>query len=208
MRMSKTIVCCLGLVAALAMGVVARAQDVTQEDKERALAYLEKTKASVIDATKGLSDAQWDFKPAPDRWSIAEVMEHIALAEDMIRGLVQEQIMKSPTIEPRNAAELKKIDDGVLAQVPDRSHKFQAPEQLKPTNHFGTPVQAEQHFIDSRATTEAYLKDTPGLRAHAMADPMGTKMDGYEWILLIAAHSERHTKQILEVKADAKYPKS
>jgi hypothetical protein len=69
-------------------------------------------------------------------------------------------------------------------------------------------VQAEQHFIDSRATTEAYLKDTPGLRAHAMADPMGTKMDGYEWILLIAAHSERHTKQILEVKADAKYPKS
>jgi len=198
----------LALVAALAMGVAAKAQDITQADKDRALAYLEKTKAGVIDATKGLSDAQWNFKPAPDRWSIAEVVEHIALAENMIRGLVQEQIMKSPAIEPRDAAELKKIDDGVLAQVPDRSHKLQAPEQLKPTNHFGTPAEAEQHFIDSRATTEAYLKDTPGLRAHAMDSPMGTKMDGYEWILLIAGHSERHTKQILEVKADPKYPKS
>src|SRR4029077_13617888 len=162
----------------LAMGVAAKAQDATQADKDRALAYLEKTKAGVIDATKGLSDAQWNIKPAPDRWSIAEVVEHIALAEDMIRGLVQEQIMKSPAIEPRDPAEFKKIDDGVLKQVPDRSHKIQAPEQLKPTNHFGTPEQAEQHFIESRGTTEAYLKDTAALRAHAMTDPMGTKMDG------------------------------
>src|SRR4029077_12877597 len=130
MRIRTTFVCCLTLVTALAMGVAAKAQDATQADKDRALAYLEKTKAGVIDATKGLSDAQWNFKPAPDRWSIAEVVEHIALAEDMIRGLVQEQIMKSPAIEPRDPAEFKKIDDGVLKQVPDRSHKIQAPEQL------------------------------------------------------------------------------
>jgi hypothetical protein len=36
---------------------------------------------------------------------------------------------------------------------------------------------------------------------------MGVKLDGYEWMLLIAAHSERHTKQILEVKADSNFPK-
>jgi uncharacterized damage-inducible protein DinB len=208
MRMGKTIVCCLGVVAALAMGAAVRAQDVSQADKERALAYLEKTKAGVIDATKGLSDAQWNFKPAPDRWSIAEVMEHIALAEDMIRGLIETQVMKSPAIAPRDPAEVKKIDDGVMAKVPDRSHKIQAPEQLKPTNHFGTPDQAEQHFLESRATTETFLKDTAGLRAHAMMDPTGTQMDAYEWVLLIAGHSERHTKQILEVKADPKFPKS
>ena len=76
--------------------------DATPADKERAVAYLEKTKNGVVDATKGLSDAQWNFKPAPDRWSIAEVVEHLAAAEDMIRGLVQEQVMKSPAIEPRD----------------------------------------------------------------------------------------------------------
>ena len=72
--------------------------------------YLESTKKGVVDATKGLSDAQWNFKPAPDRWSIAEVMEHLAAAEDMIRGLDQEQVMKSPAISPRDPEELKKID--------------------------------------------------------------------------------------------------
>jgi hypothetical protein len=34
------------------------------------------------------------------------------------------------------------------------------------------------------------------------------KFDAYEWVLFIAAHSERHLKQILEVKADLNYPKS
>jgi hypothetical protein len=209
LRMRRTILCSVALVMGLLLvGTAARAQDVSQADKDRALAYLEKTKNGVIEATKGLSEAQWNFKPAPDRWSIAEVMEHIALAEDMIRGLVQEQIMKSPEIAPRDPAELKKIDDGVIAQVPDRTHKISAPEQLKPTNHFGTPEQAEEHFIESRATTESYVKDTAGLRAHAMDSPTGAKLDGYEWILLIAGHSERHTKQMLEVKADPKYPKS
>ena len=115
--------------------------------------------------------------------------------------------MKSPAIPPRDPEELKKIDAGVLAQVPDRSHKISAPEPLKPTNRFGSPADAEKHFLESRATTEQYLKTTPDLRAHATDSPMGVKLDGYEWVLLIAAHSERHTKQMLEVKADPNFPK-
>jgi hypothetical protein len=210
MRMRKAWVCGLALVlGTLTMGAAAQAQnDATPADKERAVAYLEKTKNGVVEATKGLSDAQWNFKPAPERWSIAEVVEHLAAAEDMLRGLVQEQVMKSPAIAPRDPAELKKIDDGVLVQVPDRSHKFQAPEPLKPTNRFGSPEEAEKHFVESRGTTEGYLKSAADLRIHAMDNPMGVKMDGYEWILLIGGHSERHTKQILEVKADPNFPKS
>ncbi len=210
--MRKASVCTLGLMlGALLLGgvsaVTVKAQDVSQAEKDRALAYLESTKKGVVEATKGLSDAQWNFKAAPDRWSIAEVMEHIAAAEDMLRGLTQEQVMKSPAIAPRDPAEVKKIDDGVLAQVPDRSQKRQAPEQLKPTNRFGSPAEAEKHFLESRATTEEFLKTTPDLRGHAVDSPMGVKMDGYEWVLLIAAHSERHTKQMLEVKADPNFPK-
>lgn len=205
--MKKISVCTLTLLLGIFGALAVKAQDVSQADKDRALAYLEQTKKGVVDATKGLSEAQWNFKPGPDRWSIAEVMEHIAAAEDMLRGMTEEQVMKSPAIAPRDPAELKKIDDGVLAQVPDRSQKRQAPDPLKPTNRFGSPEEAEKHFLESRATTEEFLKNTPDLRGHAVDSPMGVKLDGYEWVLLIAAHSERHTKQILEVKADANYPK-
>ncbi len=91
------------VMLALAGAASARAQDASQVDKEHALQYLESTKKGVLDATKGLSDAQWNFKPAPDRWSVAEVMEHLAAAEDMLRGLTQEQIMKSPPVPVRSA---------------------------------------------------------------------------------------------------------
>src|SRR6202043_3627676 len=113
------------VLLALAGAASAKAQDVSQADKDRALQYLESTKKGVLDATRGLSDAQWNFKPAPDRWSVAQVMEHLAAAEDMIRGLVQEQVMKTPAVPIREVEEIKKPDDAVLAMVPDRSHKVQ-----------------------------------------------------------------------------------
>jgi hypothetical protein len=192
-------------VLACAGAAAARAQDVTPADKDRAIQYLEKTKQGVLDATKGLSEAQWNFKPGPDRWSIAQVMEHIAAAEDYIRGMVVEKVMAAPAVPDRD---LKKTDDAVMAMIPDRSQKAQAPEPLVPTNRFGSYDGSLKHFVASRATTEEFLKTTPGLRDHAVDSPMNMKLDGYQFILLIAAHSERHTKQILEVKADPNYPKS
>jgi DinB family protein len=182
----------------------AAAQEVTQAEKDKAQQYLETTKKGVLEATKGLSEAQWNFKPAPDRWSVAQVMEHIAAAEDFIRGMVKEKIMMAPAGEP--GRDVKKTDEGVLAMVPDRTTKVQAPEPLVPTNRFGSPEASIKHFVESRATTEDFLKTTTGLRDHVADSPMG-KLDGYEFVLLIAAHSERHTKQINEVKADPNFPK-
>jgi hypothetical protein len=192
-------------ILAAAGATAVRAQELTQAEKDRAVQYLEKTKQGVLDATKGLSDAQWNFKAGPDRWSIAQVTEHIAAAEDYIRGLVVEKVMVAPAVPDRD---LKKTDDAVVAMIPDRSQKAQAPEPLVPTNRFNSPDGSVKHFLESRATTENFVKTTPGLRDHALDSPLGMKLDGYEFVLLIAAHSERHTKQILEVKADPNYPKN
>ncbi len=181
-----------------------RAQEVTQAEKDRALQYLEATKKNVLEATKGLSDAQWNFKPAPDRWSVAQVMEHIAAAEDFLRDVTKEKVMVAPAGEP--GRDVKKTDEAVLAMVPDRTHKAQAPEPLVPTNRFGSSEGSVKHFVESRGATADFLKNTTGLRDHVMDSPLG-KLDGYEFVLFIAAHSERHTKQINEVKADPNFPK-
>jgi hypothetical protein len=195
-------------IAVLALTGVAAlsAQELTQAEKEHALQYLESTKQDVLEASKGLSAAQWNFKPAPDRWSVAQVMEHIAAAEDFIRvNLVQGKVMTLPAGEP--GRDVKKIDAAVEAMIPDRSHKAQAPEPLVPNNRFGSPEGSLKHFLESRAITEQFLRSTAGLRDHVMDGPVG-KMDGYEFILFLAAHSERHVKQINEVKADPNFPKS
>ncbi|HUJ39875.1 MAG TPA: DinB family protein [Candidatus Acidoferrales bacterium] len=191
---------CLIALASLA----ARAPELTKEDRDSALRYLESTRKNIEEATQGLSDEQWNFKPGPGRWSVAQVMEHIAAAEDMIRGMIVEKVLKAPAAPDRDT---KKLDAMVLAAIPDRSTKFQAPEPLRPTNRFGSPDGSLKHFLESRAKTEALLKDTPDLRDHAVDSPMGQKLDAYEWILFIAAHSDRHLKQMKEVQADPNYPK-
>ncbi len=187
------------------MGGLANAQALSQADRDKALSYLESTRQGVIDATKGLSPAQWNFKAGSDRWSVAQVTEHIAAAEDFIRGMITEKVMSAPA-QPAGE-DVAAIDEMVVKMIPDRSTKRQAPEPLVPSNRFGSPEGSLKHFLEARTTTEDFLKKTPDLREHAADSPLGKKLDAYEWILFISAHSERHTKQILEVKADPNFPK-
>jgi DinB family protein len=195
----------IAILLALGCGAAARAQEVTQAEKDKALQYLESTNKNILETTKGLSAAQWNFKQGPERWSVAQVVEHIAAAEDMLRGLTTEKVMVAPAAPDRD---VKHIDEMVVAMVTDRTHKADAPEPLRPVNRFGSPDEALKHFVESRAQTEEFLKKTPDLRAHAVDSPLGPKLDAYEWVLFIAAHSERHTKQINEVKADPNFPKN
>jgi hypothetical protein len=185
---------------------VLQAQTLSAADREKAVKYLESTKQAVLDATKGLSEAQWNFKPAPDRWSVAQVVEHIGAAEDMLRGMVVDQVMKAP---PRPAgADVAALDKMVVTAIPDRTNKLKAPEPLVPTNRYGSPEGSLKHFEETRQQTMEFLNSHDDLRAHAADSPMGNKLDGYEWVMFIAAHSERHTKQINEVKADPNFPKT
>jgi hypothetical protein len=193
------LLCVLALFATTAF-----AQELSQADHDKGVKYLEQTRDDVVAAVSGLSDAQMRFKPAPDRWSVAECLEHIALAEDFLYMNVTENIMKSgPGAPDRDTA---RIDAMVLAMIPDRSHKAQAPPQLVPTGRW-TPKEALDHFLASRAKTIEFMKATPDLRAHVAPSPIGQPLDAYEWLLFIGAHSKRHTEQIDEVKADSNFPR-
>jgi hypothetical protein len=196
----------LFLGALLFLSIAAFGQTLTQADREKGAQYLEQTRDGVVAATKGLSEAQMKFKSAPDRWSVAETLEHITLGEDFMFQNVTDKIMKAPAgPADRDAA---KIDAMILNMVPDRTQKRQAPGPLVPTGRW-TPSETLDHFLKSRARTIEFLKSTPDLRGHASAEnPFQQPLDAYDWLLFIGAHSERHTKQMLEVKADPNFPKN
>jgi hypothetical protein len=193
------------LVGALMLiPAVASAQELLQADREKGVQYLEQTRDGVVASVSGLSDAQMHFKAGPDRWSVAECLEHLALAEDFLFMNVTQNVMKAgPGAPDRDFA---KADAMVLAMIPDRSQKAQAPPQLVPTGRW-TPDEALKHFLASREKTIEFMKSTPDLRAHVAASPIGQPLDAYQWLLFIAAHSKRHTEQIDEVKANPDFPK-
>lgn len=195
----------LSFCALALLSVTASSQQLSQADRDKGVQYLEQTRDAIVLSIKGLSDAQLHYKPAPDRWSVAECLEHIALAEDYLFTNVTQNVIKAgPGAANRDTA---KIDGMVLAMIPDRSHKAQAPPDLVPTGRW-TPDETLKHFLASREKTIDFMQSTPDLRAHAVDSPLGQQLDAYEWLLFIAAHSDRHTKQIEEVKADPNFPKS
>ena len=178
----------------------------SNEERVRAIGYLKETEKDFLAAIDKVSDAQWKFKAAPDRWSIAETAEHIAIAEDLIWGRVNE-MMKAPA-NPEKSAETQGKDKVILERIPDRSHKAKAPEVLKPTGKFATREELVKHFTEVRAKEIAFLEQTKeDLRNHIAENPALGLMDAYQWVIFNGAHSKRHTAQIAEVKTDAKYPK-
>jgi hypothetical protein len=188
---------------ALYLAAYVSAQDLTAQDRERGLRYLEETRKGVVEATKGLSDAQLKFKPSPDRWSIAEVVEHLALTESAVQNALG-QLVNAPAATP--GRDPKELDALILTKVPDRSERFKAPPTLTPTGRW-LPAEALERFLNGRARTVEILASKSDLRGRLMEFPaLGKPLDGYEWILAVAAHSARHTKQIQELKADPGFP--
>lgn len=183
------------------------AQTLTQHDRDFAMSHMHASRKLFLDAVTGLTPEQWNFKPRPDRWSIAECAEHITVSEDYIWGLIQNQLLKSPAA-PEKRSEVKGKDEAVVEQVPDRSKKFTAPEAITPKKRWTDPDAMIAHFKESRDAHIHYVDTTEDdLRDHFLAHPAMGMLDGYQWILLMSAHTERHTAQINEVKADPKYPK-
>jgi len=203
MPMTKPLVALTVLACTLAVAP-AYAQPLTEQERASLLKHLQQTRQAFLDSISGLSDAQWTFKAAPDRWSIAEVAEHIAISETTILRIVTDQIMKGPAV-PRNPDAVP--DEKLLGWLLDRTSKFQAPEMLKPTHRWATRDALTKDFLAAREKTSTYVKTTTDdLHGHAGAHPVFKMLDGYQWVLLLSGHSARHTAQIEEVKASAGYP--
>ncbi len=204
-RLLAALVVCVALFAAAAD--TPNDATLTKQDREFAVKYLKETEKDFLKSVKGLSDEQWKFKPAPDKWSVAEVAEHIALSEDFISKRISENVMKSPAAPPEKRVAVKGKEEQILKMIPDRSQKAQAPEQLRPQNAFASRDALLKAFKSKRDANIKYIKDTKDeLHAHIAPSPLG-EIDAYQWMLFMAAHSKRHTAQIEEVKADPNFPK-
>jgi len=173
--------------------------------------YIEKTRQELVAATQGLAGDQWTFKPAPDRWSIAEVLEHVVTTQDLVLGTVRERLAAAPP--PPADYPTAEIDALIVNAFPDRSARFKGPEVLQPTGRVA-PEEALRRFDANCTRLAEFLETTQDLRQHAVeslplkaiSNGKYVFMDGYQWGVTLAAHTARHTAQVLEVRADGHFP--
>jgi hypothetical protein len=183
-----------------------KTETLTAEERKFAIDYFNKTKERLLNDVKGLSAAQLIFKADSTRWSVAQCVEHIALAESLIWQYISATVKQPAT--PEKKSQMKYSDEQIITVTTDRSMKFKAPEPLQPVGKFASTDEALKYYINRRDSTIAYIGATQDdLKNRYIVHPIMGTLNLYQGLLLIAAHSERHTLQLEEVKANPNFPK-
>ena len=198
----------LMMASAILLFAFITADPISKKERDASVSLLKDTEKAVFDEVKGLSEAQLKFKPGPDRWSVEECVKHIAISEQNL-WLMTDSILKQPAT-PEKRPTVKVTDEQLIQMIENRTHKVKTVEKLKPENTpFTSTADALEFFKTNREKLIDYVKSTnDDLRNH-VADlhfPFGP-IDSYQLTLFIAAHSNRLTQQIKEVKADPNFPK-
>jgi uncharacterized damage-inducible protein DinB len=183
-----------------------RENKMTSAERESLLKDLTESRERLLRMAQGLSREQLHYRPAPGRWTVAECLEHIATVEGRVLGLIQETLETGLDSSKRSAMEGK--DDTLVASVVGRMPRFQAPEFLAPTGRW-PDNQLLKEFEGARQQTRDFAASTRAdLRRYFYKHPVFGELDLYQWLLLIAAHCDRHRAQSEEVMASLGFPRA
>jgi DinB superfamily len=179
---------------------------VTSAEREKLLKELAGSRERLLRIAKNLSREELHYRPAADRWTVAECLEHIAMVEARVLGLIQ-KTLETPVDSSKRSA-FEGMDDAFVAGVVGRVARFKAPEPLVPTGRC-PDEQLLKEFEGTRQQTRAFATSTNAdLRRYFYKHPVLGELDLYQWLLLIAAHCDRHRVQSEEVMASPGFPRA
>lgn len=180
------------------------AAPMTDTDREHLLVHFEMTTQMVAEQVRGLSPAQLEYKASPDRWSIREVVSHLAVAEPDYWREIQKALKAAPDMATKKS---QATDADVMWYGIDRVVHTKTGGGHEKVDTYKDLGEALAKFQALRATMIDYIKTTnDDLRAHSFGD-YGEVIDCWQWMLEISTHAERHIQQIREIKNDPNFPK-
>lgn len=198
----KKIILPIVVLAFLGFGLINPGLSV--EERKMTTDHLLQTQERVTSTLEGLSEAQLNFKATPESWSVAEIVEHLAISENMFSGML-EGAMKEPA-NPAMRDSVTMTDEKLIGFISVRDTKIKTPEPFEPTGKFGTYEETLKTFSAKRKEHVEFISSTEAdLRNHYGKLPFAT-IDGLQIVLFMSGHTERHVKQMEEVKANENFP--
>lgn len=173
----------------------------TELERRAAVEELEASRDRLLSVLEGLTEERWRRRPSPGRWSVADCAEHITAAEVPISRVLAGPSVVEPSEEDRR--EIRKKDDLVRRLIRDRSRRDEAPERILPKGRFTTREETMRVFEERRGANLIYVRETADpLRDRFAPHPFLGVIDGYQWMLFLAAHTDRHVAQIEQVLSE------
>ena len=168
---------------------------------QEVLAVLDDTRDSLRNAVAGIPDAKRTIRPSDDRWSVAEVIEHLGMVETRIAQMIGEKIDAArqgglaAETETTSVAPMLDIN-GVI----NRSKPITASEASQPRAGLSAE-DGMKVLADRRATLRQAVIAADGLALGTIEIPHARlgALNVYQWLIFLAGHEARHTDQIREV---------
>ena len=179
---------------------------ITNQERRFLIDQLKESRAAVQKTVEGLSEKQLNFKPAPEKWSIKECLQHIVLTESYWWNRADALLKQQANSDKKLGSKIK--DQEILTILSGKDQKLQASENFKSLkNQWKSAEEILDAFKRQRNSMIKYAKtSTDDMRNYVLKMPVGN-MDAYQMLLYIPAYTKRQTLQIEEIKADPAFPK-
>jgi hypothetical protein len=181
----------------------------TMEAQERRLVLeeLASSEARLLELVDGLTPEQWRFRETPERWSIAENIEHCVVFERFILGTIAKVL--EGAAEPEKKAFAGRKEPLVFGVAKSRDLKLKARQVVLPVGRWPDTAELVSELRSTRADTLAFAAQTQAeLRDHFFPHIAFGDLDCYQWLVVVGQHGARHALQIEEIMADPAYPTS
>jgi hypothetical protein len=129
-------------------------------ERESLLHLLRRTEVLYLAELENVSPEQAAFKQRPDRWSIAEIAEHVAIAEEF---MYKRAAGASPSTEESDP----RIDERIHRLAADRGRAFPAPEDVCPRGRFGSVAESAARLRRPAKNNRVHKADASGFTAIA-----------------------------------------
>jgi DinB superfamily len=141
-------------------------------------------------------------RPSPDRWSVAEVVEHLAIVEGRVTARLTEALEAAPPAALPAGHVLPPVDRSFLDRVGDRTNRFKTGAPSEPRG----AMDAEAAWAAAASSREAFrrlLERADGLDVGGIVlpHPAFGPLTFYQWAVFLSGHDARHAEQIREIAA-------
>lgn len=168
-------------------------------------AYLSVRRSALREAVDLVPEALRSQPPEPGRWSVADVLEHLALVEGRFTTTLANRLAEARAeglAEERETSAIVGTFD--QAGVLDRTSKREAPEVVRPQ---GLDWRSAWSRLEEtrRSFLDVFLSaDGLALADVAYVHPRLGSLNLYQWGVWMGAHEGRHTEQVREIAVTLK----
>ena len=164
--------------------------------------YLDVRRSALREAVDAVPPSSRGERPGAGRWSVAEVLEHLALVEGRFKTVLADALAAAKARGLAAECDTSPIVGTYnVAPMLDRSSKHDAPEVVHPT---GADWQTAWTSLEDtrRAFLGVFLAgDGLALGDVVYAHPRLGSWNLYQWGVLMGGHEARHTEQVREIAA-------